>query len=154
MKIRKKWFEILVEISLVVVVIMLTLGASFVIKVGERHTLGAALATDINSGHLRIYTGTDPGVENAVTGTLLVDWTLNASNTDTNGVITLGAVTNVNASATGTAGYFRITKSDGTTAVADGDVGTSGNSLTLNTTSIVSGGPCSLSGTITVPAGT
>jgi hypothetical protein len=134
------------------------MGASFVIKVGERHTLGAALATDINSGHLKIYAGADPGVEAAEPGgsghELLVDWTLNASNVDTNGVITLGTVNNVNASFTSTAGHFRITKSDGTTAVADGDVGVGTGSLQLNTLSIVSGGPCSLSGTITVPAGT
>jgi hypothetical protein len=135
------------------IAVSLALGASFVIKVGERHTMGAALAADIDSGHLKIYSGADPGVENAATGTLLVDWTLNATNTDTDGVITLGTVANVNASNTDTAGYFRITKSDGSTAVADGSVGTSGESLNLNTLSIVSGGPCSLSGTITVPAG-
>jgi hypothetical protein len=125
---------------------------SFIIKVGERTAMATALATDIASGHLKIYSGTDPGVENAVTGDLLVDWTLNASNTVSNGVITLGAVTNVNASAGGTAGYFRITKSDGT-AVADGDVGTSSVSLVVNTTTIANGGPCALSGTIIVPAG-
>ena len=141
-------------VALVLALVVSSFATSFVLATTERHTLGAALATDTNSGHLRIYSGTDPGVNSAVTGTLLVDWTLNATNTDTGGVITLGTVSNVNASATNTAAYFRILKSDGSTAIADGDCNATSGSLTLNTLSIVSGGPCSLSGTITVPAGT
>jgi uncharacterized membrane protein len=145
----------LLAIAFILALVVTSSGTSFVLATTERHSAGAAIATDTNSGHLRIYTGADTnGPNGAVTGTLLVDWTLNATNTDTGGVITLGTVSNVNASATGTAGYFRILKSDGSTAIADGDVGTSATSLVLNTTSIVSGGPCSLSGTITVPAGT
>lgn len=152
MKTWKKLLALILALSLAIPVA--ASATSFVLATTERHTLGAALATDINGGHLRIYSGTDPGVNSAVTGTLLVDWTLNATNTDTGGVVTLGTVTNVNASATNTAGYFRILKSDGTTAVADGDVSATSGSLVLNTLSIVSGGPCALSGTITVPAGT
>ena len=130
------------------------MGASFILKVAERNVIATALAADFSAGHVKIWSGSAPGVENAATGTLLVDWTLNATNNSTNGVTTLGTVANVNASATNTAGYFRITKADGTTAVAEGDVGTSAASLVLNTLSIVSDGPCSLSGTVTVPAGT
>jgi hypothetical protein len=146
----------LLAITLILMLVTVSVAAatSFIIKVGERTALATALQTDLASGHLKIYSGAAPGVENAVTGTLLVDWTLNATNTVSNGVLTLGTVTNVNASATNTAGYARFTKADGTTAVAEMDVGTASTSLILNTTSIVSGGPCSLSGTVTVPAGT
>jgi len=151
---NRKWQICLLAVALALALVVSSYATSFTMSTTQRHACGATIATNISSGHLRIYSGTDPGVLNAVTGTLLVDWTLNATNTDTGGVITLGTVSNVNASATGTAGYFRILKSDGSTAIADGDVGTSATSLVLNTTSIVSGGPCSLSGTITVPAGT
>lgn len=110
------------------------------------------IASDISGGHLRIYTGTDPGAGNAATGTLLVDWTLPSmgSGNCSGGVLTFPTVTNVNASNTGTAGYFRIV---GTAGTYDGDVGTASTTLVLNTTSIVSGGPCSLSGTITEGTG-
>ena len=146
----------LLLVFIVCVAAVSLMGTSFIIKVGERTTLATSLATDMSAGHLKIRTGGAPGVENAETGTLLVDWTLPSMTGDnvSNGVLTFPAVTNVNASATNTAGYFRICKADNTTAVAEGDVGTSAASLVLNTLSIVSGGPCSLSGTVTVPAGT
>jgi hypothetical protein len=150
----KKCRILAMSLALILVMVGLALATSFILKVGERTVLGQALATDFSAGHLKVWSGSAPGVENAATGTLLIDWTLNATNNTSNGVITLGAVSNVNASATNTAGYFRITKADGTTAVAEGDVGTSAASLILNTLSIVINGPCSLSGTLTVPAGT
>jgi hypothetical protein len=47
-----------------------------------------------------------------------------------------------------------MTKADGTTVVCDGDVSTSGASLNLNTTAIVSGGPVNITSfSITAPAG-
>ena len=48
------------------------------------------------------------------------------------------------ADATGTAAFFRILNSAGTTTYAQGTVGTSGSDLNLNTTSIVLGGPISV----------
>jgi hypothetical protein len=150
---NRKWQICLLAVALALALVVSSYATSFTMSTTQRHACGATIATNISSGHLRIYSGTDPGVLNAVTGTLLVDWTLNATNTDTGGVTTLGAVTNVNASATNTAAYFRITESDGATALFDGDCSATSGSLTLNTLSIVSGGPCSLSGTITVPIG-
>lgn len=108
------------------------------------------------SGLLRLYTGTEPATcATALSGnTLLVELTFNATFAPaaSSGVLTLNAITNGTAVATGTAVFFRSVKSDGTTCVFQGTVGTSGADLNLNTTSIVSGGPVSVtSWTITAP---
>jgi len=131
--------------------------ASFVLATGERTSLATQLNTDIGGGYLKIYTGTSPGPNNTATGTLLVTLNLPAagSNSVSNGVITLGSITQQNAVGSGTAGYGRFLKSDGSTAIADADVATSGASINLVNTSINSGQPVSItSATITVPAGT
>lgn len=131
--------------------------ASFVIATATQNALANKINDDLDDGYIRIYTGTSPGPNEAATGTLLATLTLpdKASNNVSNGVLTFGSIGQVNAGATGTAGYFRLVKSDGTTVYADGDVGTSGATLNLNTTSIVSGGPVAITAfSITVPAGT
>jgi hypothetical protein len=131
--------------------------ASFVLATGIQNDLANKMNDDIDTGVLRIYSGTSPGPNSAATGTKLAELTLpeKASNSVTNGVLTLGAITQQNALATNTAGYFRLLESNGTTVIADGDVGTSGATLNLNTTSIVQGGPVAITSfTITVPAGT
>jgi hypothetical protein len=125
--------------------------ASFVLPTSERTSLANKLNDDLDAGHLKIYSGAYDS------GTVLADLTLpaKANNTVANGVLTFGAITQVNASASGTAAYFKLFKADGTTEVAHGDVGTSGATINLNTTAIVSGGPVSItSAAITVPAGT
>jgi hypothetical protein len=125
--------------------------ASLVLPNAERTALANQLNTDLSNGKLRIYSGTYN------TGTLLVELTLPASgsNSVTNGVLTFGAIAQANATQSGTAAYFIMTKSDGSTEVCHGDVGTSGATINLNTTSIVSGGPVSITGaSLTVPAGT
>jgi hypothetical protein len=58
--------------------------------------------------------------------------------TDTNGTLTLGAVTQTNAAASGTASFFRIFKSDNS-VVMDGSVGLSSADLILNSVDIVAG---------------
>ena len=115
-----------------------------------------ALAALMNSGLIKIYTGTQPATpETAVTGTLLGTLTMNATafGSSASGVITANAITgDTTADATGTAGYFRILKSDATTAVLDGSVGTSGADLNLNSVAISAGAEIEVTSmTITLP---
>jgi hypothetical protein len=58
-------------------------------------------------------------------------------------MLTASAITTTNATATGTAGFARlaIAATAGAVGIVDLDVATSGASVTINTTSIVSGGP-------------
>jgi hypothetical protein len=114
-----------------------------------------AIATAIgNSATLNIYTGTQPaGRDTAASGTLLVSLPLSSPPATealgANAVLTFNAITQQNASNTGTAGWARIANST-SAGIVDLDVGTSGTSVTLNTTSIVSGGPVQVtSATIT-----
>lgn len=130
--------------------------ASFVIASGIQNDLANKMNDDLDGGKLQIYSGASPGPNQAATGVKLAELTLpgKASNSVANGVLTFGAIASQNALADGTAGYFRMTKADGTTVVCDGDVSTSGASLNLNTTAIVSGGPVNVTSfSITAPAG-
>ena len=120
---------------------------------GTRNAQQNGLITYAGSGSLiNIYAGSQPANANtAISGqTLLVTLTVSGSfGTDSNGTITLSAVTNGTAVATGTAVFFRITKSDTTTVVMDGSVATSDADLVLNNTSIATGQVVSISaGTI------
>lgn len=113
----------------------------------KRSAAVANLAIDawtpqLNTGYLRIYSGTRPAnVAAALSGnTLLAELRFNATafGAGSNGVATANAITaDSSADATGTATFFRAYKSDGTTAVMDGEVGTSGCDLNINTVSIV-----------------
>ena len=117
-----------------------------------------ALTALLNSGYLKIFTGSQPALNGAVSGTLLVTLTLSAtafaSSSASAGTVTATAnsITSGTAVATGTAGYFALLKTDGTTVVATGTVGTSSADLILSSTSIGSGATVSCSGfTITQP---
>lgn len=107
---------------------------------GTRDAQQNGLITYAGSGAIiRIYDGTQPTNANTAitTQTLLVSLPISGSfGTDSNGTITLSAVTSASAIATGTASFFRIVKSDGTTVVMDGSVGTSNADMILNTTAI------------------
>lgn len=113
----------------------------------------------LDSGFLKIYTGTQPALNGAVTGTLLATLTFGATafgaSTASGGTVTAtaNAITDdTSADATGTAGYFALLKTDGTTVVATGSVGTSGADLNLNSLSITSGADVSCSSfTVTMP---
>jgi len=107
-----------------------------------------AMGALLNSGKLRIYSGTQPTDANTAFNehadeVLLAELTFNASafGTATAGVITAAAITaDSDADATGTAAWFRCLKSGGTDVtdnVYDGSVGTTGCDLNLNTVSIV-----------------
>jgi hypothetical protein len=114
------------------------------------------LVTLLNSGTLEFYTGTQPATgDTALSGnTLLGTLTFNAtSGTVASGTLTLNSVTQDSAAdATGTATFARM-KTSGAVVIGDVDVGTSGASINMNTTSIVTGGPISItSGTISIPA--
>lgn len=104
-----------------------------------------AEAALLNSGFIEIYTGGQPSLNGALTGTLLVTLTFGAtafaSSTASGGTVTATAnsITNGTAGNTGTAGYFALVKTDGTTVVMTGSVGTSGADLNLSTLSIVAG---------------
>lgn len=99
----------------------------------------------LNSGTIKIYTGTRPANANTAlsSNTLLATLTFGATAfaASSSGVSTANAVTAGTAGNTGTATFARLFKSDGTTVVCDCDVTATGGGgdLTLPTTSIVSG---------------
>lgn len=110
-----------------------------------------AVTALVNSGFIKIYTGSQPALNGAVTGTLLASMTFGATAfggaVATSGTVTAtaNAITSGTAVATGTAGYFVLVKSDNTTVVASGTVGTSGANLNLNSLAISSGATVSCS---------
>ena len=116
-----------------------------------------ALTALLNSGYIRIYSGSQPTDANTAIGAqvLLAELTFGATafGAAVAGVATANAITqDSSANATGTAAWARFFKSDGTTVVCDGSVGTASSNLILNTTSIVSGVPVSCSAlTFTLP---
>jgi len=95
-----------------------------------------------NSGFLEIWSGTQPALNGALTGTKLAKLSLSATAfaTATASAGTVTATANaITASAgltSGTAGYFALMKSDDSTIVATGSVGTSGADLNLSSLSI------------------
>lgn len=122
------------------------------VNTATRTTLATAIRDAIDAGSgagtIKVYTGTKPaGPDTAITSQTLLG-TLTCSDpcgTVTSGVLTFSAITqDSSADATGTAAWVRIADSSGT-AVTDLAVGTSGSDINFNTTSIVSGGPISIS---------
>jgi hypothetical protein len=107
-----------------------------------RHAQNEGLITYAGTNALfNLYSGTQPANANTAitTQVLLVSMPIaGVFGTDTDGTLTLGAVTQTNASASGTASFFRITKSD-SSVIMDGSVGLSGADLILNTVDIAAG---------------
>ena len=100
-----------------------------------------ALATLLNSGYLRIYSGTQPATADTAIGAqvLLAELRFNATAAPSavSGLLTFNAITaDSSADASGTAAWFRALKSDGTTVVMDGSVGTSAANMIVATTTI------------------
>lgn len=104
-----------------------------------------ALTALLNNGFLRIYSGAQPAIDAALTGTRLANLTFGATAfagaTASGGVVTatanaIGSDTNAVA---GTAGYFALVKSDGTTVVMTGSVGLSGADLNLSALTFAAG---------------
>jgi hypothetical protein len=106
---------------------------------------GDNLAARLNTGYLRIYSGTQPATaDTALSGnTLLAElrFSATAAPATSAGVITFNAITGATAAATGTATFFRALASDGTTVVMDGTTDVTGNTpnLVLNSVAISSG---------------
>lgn len=102
-----------------------------------------ALAVLLNSGYLRIYSGTQPVDGNTAPGggnALLAELRFGSTafGSAAAGVITANPITaDPDAAASGTAAWFRCFKSDGTTPILDGSIGTSGCNINVAATSIV-----------------
>jgi len=107
-----------------------------------RHAQNEGLLTyAATNSQFNLYSGTQPANANTAitTQVLLVSMPIaGVFGTDTNGTLTLGAVTQTNAAASGTASFFRIFKSDNS-VVMDGSVGLSGADLILNSVDIAAG---------------
>jgi len=116
-----------------------------------------AVAATANGGTLQIYSGTSPGLNATLTGTLLASLPLSATAfgtaTASGGTVTAtaNAITSATAGNSGTAGYCAIVKSGAsspptaTQVAAIGTVGTSGANLNLSSTTITSGATVSCS---------
>lgn len=100
---------------------------------------------NLNSGFIALYTGSQPALNGAVSGTLLATLSFGATafgaSSASAGTVTATAnsITSATAVASGTAAYFVLLKSDGTTIVASGTVGTASADLVLNSVAISSG---------------
>jgi hypothetical protein len=108
------------------------------------NAMADALATLLNTGYLRIYSGTQAATADTAIGAqvLLAELRFNATAAPaaSGGLLTFNAITSdSSADATGTAAWFRALKSDGTTVIMDGSVGTSASNMIIATTSISSG---------------
>ena len=108
---------------------------------------------NFNNGTLKVYAGSAPADVNAALGspTLLGTLTFGATafQSAASGSMTANAITQDSAAdASGTASFYRAFKSDGSTPIEQGLCGTTGAELNLNTTTIVAGGPISVSSMI------
>lgn len=95
----------------------------------------------LNSGYIRIYSGTQPDTpEDGIgAGVLLAELRFGnpAFGAAANAIATANAITEEDAAlATGTAAWCRMLKSDGTTAIKDGSVGTSAANVVLGSVAI------------------
>ena len=116
-----------------------------------------AVTALLNSGFIKVYTGSQPAVDGSITGTLLVTLTFgstafgSSSASGSGATATANSITSGTAGNTGTAGYFALEKSD-STVIGTGSVGTSGADLNFDSLSITSGAVVSCSAfTITMP---
>ena len=102
-----------------------------------------ALAPYMNSGKLRIYSGTIPTRcdDSLGAAVLLAELTMGSTawGSAANGVLTANAVTGANAGVSGTHSFFRVFDSAGTTAYIQGTSGTSAADLILNAATTTAG---------------
>lgn len=101
-----------------------------------------ALAALMNTGYIKIYSGTQPANADTAVSTQTLGSTLRFGSTafgsSSGGVATANTITSdTDAAATITATWFRILKSDNSTVVMDGSICTSGCDINLATTAIV-----------------
>lgn len=141
------------------------MAATPIISMAAAQAMLNALTALLNSGTIKIYTGSPPAsAEASSTGTLLSSGCTYGSTafgaaTDpgSTGLATATAnsiTSDTNAAGSGTAGYFRAYKSDGTTVVAQGTCSTSAADMILSTTTITAGQTVAVSShVITLPDG-
>jgi hypothetical protein len=115
----------------------------------RKNTMANALATSLNNGYLRIYSGTKPAnADAALSGnTLLAELRFNATAAPSavNGLLTFNAITgDASNDASGTAAFFRAFQSNGTTVEFQGTVGVGGEFLNLSSLTITAGGTTSV----------
>lgn len=122
---------------------------------------GSVDTIDVGAGTavLEVYSGAAPAnIGDAPAGTLLLSFNLPnpAFGAAASGVATLlGVPISTTGLAAGTAGYARIVDRNGDVNFDTQDVGTSGNEVTMSTTTISIGLDVDLTGcTVTMPAGT
>jgi acyl-CoA hydrolase len=117
-----------------------------------------SITANLNNGFLAVYTGAQPALGAALSGTLLATLALSATAfataTASGGTVTAiaNAVTTANAVNSGNAGYFALLKSDGTTVVMTGSAGLGSTDMTMPVTAIVAGAPVSVSSLIITEA--
>jgi len=121
-----------------------------------RNLSADAIGDDLNSGKIRIRTGSQPtNVGDADGGTLLSTLTLNATafGAASTGVKTANAITSdTNAAASGTAGHACIYRSDNSTIHSDASCGQGSGDFNFDNASIVAGGTVAVSSlSLTVP---
>lgn len=127
------------------------------LALAQRNRALDAVAARLNTGYLRIYSGTRPTDADTALGAQVLlaqlRWNATAFAAASGGSASANPITSdTNAPATGTATWARFLESDGATVVMDVDVGTTGENLNLNTTSIVAGATVACSGyTLTMP---
>lgn len=132
----------------------MTMGYATTLRNTRLNDIRDAIDAGAGAGTVKIYTGTRPSTGAALSGnTLLSTGTFSdpSAPAATSGVLTFSSISYTDAVADGTATWARIEDSDGT-FVADASVGTagSGEDITLNAVTFVTGGPVNhVSATIT-----
>jgi hypothetical protein len=135
----------------------MALGFATTLRTSRAAQIKAAIEAAVGAATLKIYTGARPATGAALGAQVLLG-TLTFSQpcgTAANGVLSFDPISqDAAADASGTATWFRIEDGDGT-FVMDGTITASGagGDLTLNTTSIVEGGPISVTGVRTITEG-
>ena len=137
----------------------------FIITTAMRTELATPVQTALSEGKLRLYSGAGVDPQTGPTGDLLVEFSLHATNGESNGVITLGTIAPADGLAAAGAGTDALTgwfyKSNGTTIIGVGDVGKEDYpapgdrySIELDNVNIAENQTVTVtSGTVTVPSG-
>ena len=123
---------------------------AFTVTAAQKNTMLNTITTAAGaSSTVNIYSGSVPGNADASLGAAILLVSLPCSATfapaASAGVLTANAITQTNVGTSGTAAFYRLIATGGSTVLAQGAVGTSGSDMNLNTTTLVTGGPCVVS---------
>ncbi len=126
--------------------------AAMTISTASRTSMANALLADINGGTIEIWNGTKPAALGSPTGTLLATLTLgNPAGTVSNGVITIGSVTQTNSShVNGTPTFIRFKSSGGLVRI-DIDIGAGAGNVQFTGTVVANQNVTVTGLTITMP---